>query len=176
MVPGGDPIPVSARISEVVVINIGGANVYGDVPAGLTVPCPGGGPVVPPEGMVGTTSGGGYGEVVLNLTPVTQQVPVSHLHSIASACVVFVAPVPPAGESVTMVTDGGVVVPLVWLLASSVVYSLRQSYSGAPSSSKWTSAEFSGAIVIALSLSVPSTAFAFGSLVNLRHIGMLWTT
>ncbi len=54
----------------------------------------------------------------LLFTPATFLVPVSHIHSMASADVVFVVPVPPADDRVTTVpTDGD----SVMLLASSVM-------------------------------------------------------
>lgn len=60
-------------------------------------------PVVPPDDIDATTSIEGYIEVLHFLTPDTFFGPVSPMHSMASADVVFVAPVPPAGERVLTV-------------------------------------------------------------------------
>lgn len=49
-------------------------------------------------------------------TPASVHGPVSQMHSIASACVVFVVPVPPAAGSVPTVRTGGMIVESIMIL------------------------------------------------------------
>lgn len=105
-VPGGAPATRRGGITTVVMLEL--------VPKIVSVPvlllvvrrvacppvAPEAVPVAPPVAIEVTTSTEGYVVVRRIFTPDSLQVPVSLMHSIARADVVFVAPVPPAEERV----------------------------------------------------------------------------